>query len=402
MKRILNKFEGYLNQKHTVDCQMVTQDEITIAKTVDKISGSIDEISDDSFFTYGWFKTLESFRRIPDPYYLRFGHEGETVGIAPCFVDKTDDFFSWGPNIFPYFHRLLRIGHKLGLFNRDLLLCYSPACCRTKVLLDNRYSAEKVVTGFSRKIDDLCRKEKILFSSFLFVSEFDKKLMKTLEDANYVKFTNIMTYYLKIQWTQFDDYLKSLKPGMAKKIRREIRKCLDNGVSINEEQITQEIAEELSLLNANVSSKHSGEDTVYRLDPSFFMTLQKFAQKKVKLFTARKDQKIIGFSIALHHKDTLDVYMYGSDYESQTNTFFTYFNLVYYKPIQLAIDTKLKKIYFRYFLAKSRLDRGCTPEQTYSYMKCQYPFLGSFINRFLRTNQYRKLKLQLLTDYFPK
>ena len=170
---------------------MVVQDEITIAKTVDKISESLDEISDDGFFTYGWFKTLESFGRVPDPYYLRFSHEGETIGIAPCFIDKTDDFFSWGPNIFPYFHRLLHIGHKLGLFNRDLLLCYSPACCRTKILLNNKSNAEKITRGFSQRIDELCKKEKILFSSFLFVSEFDNQLIDTLENANYVKFTNI-------------------------------------------------------------------------------------------------------------------------------------------------------------------------------------------------------------------
>ena len=225
--------------------------------------------------------------------------------------------------------------------------------------------------------------------------------MDTLEAKNYVKFPNILTFYLKMQWTQFDDYLKSLKPGMAKKIRREIRKCEENGVTIDQEEITQEIAEELSLLNANVSSKHTAE-AVYKLDPSFFVTLQKYAKEKVKLFTARKNHKIIGFSLALQHKDTLDVYMYGSDYESQTNTFFTYFNLVYYKPIQLAIDQKLKKIYFRYFLAKSRLDRGCKTEQTYSFIKCHHTFFGPAINNLLRSNIYRKLKFHYLRDFFPE
>ena len=58
---------------------------------------------------------------------------------------------------------------------------------------------------------------------------------------------------------------------------------------------------------------------------------------------ARKNDEVIGFSLSLQHKDVLDIYMYGSDYAAQTNTFFTYFNLGYYKPIQLAIDEKIRK-----------------------------------------------------------
>lgn len=84
---------------------MVAQDQVTVTHTVDDISESIDRISNDSFFTYGWFKTLESFGRLPDPLYLILSHEQEIVAIAPCFIDKTDDFFSWGPNIFPFLHR---------------------------------------------------------------------------------------------------------------------------------------------------------------------------------------------------------------------------------------------------------------------------------------------------------
>ena len=76
---------------------------------------------------------------------------------------------------------------------------------------------------------------------------------------------------------------------------------------------------------------------------------------KVRLFVARKNDEIIGFSLSLQHKDVLDIYMYGSDYAAQTNTFFTYFNLVYYKPIQLAIDEKIKKIYFRYLSKKVKV-----------------------------------------------
>jgi predicted N-acyltransferase len=188
---------------------------------------------------------------------------------------------------------------------------------------------------------------------------------------------------------------------MRKKIRREIKKCSDNGVTIKEEHITENIADKLSELEAIVSSKYDPTSN-NKLPSSFFLTLQKYAKDKIRLFVARKNDEVIGFSLLLQHKELLDVYMYGSDYTAQTNTFFTYFNLAYYKPIQLAIDEKIKKIYFRYLNEKVRLDRGCRPEQTYSFIKCHNVLLQPSMNTLLKNSLYSKLRSRFLPDYFKK
>ena len=273
-----------------------------------------------------------------------------------------------------FFNRGLNVSQRLG-FNKDFLLCYSPACCRTKILLANQYNDRTILSLFSKKIDDICKEQRVLFSSFLFVSEFDGLLMKNLESLNYTKFPNIVTFYLDVNWSNFEDYVKSLKLGRRRTVRHEIKKCSENGVTIKEESISENIAEKLSELGANVSSKYSHTEQT-RLDPSFFKTLQKYAKDKARLFVARKNDKVVGFSLGLQHKDVLDMYMYGCDYASQTNTSFIYFNLGYYEPIKLAIDEKIKKIYFRYLNEKAKVARGCRPEQTYSFIKCHqyYPW----------------------------
>jgi predicted N-acyltransferase len=379
---------------------MVWQKEVRVFHTVDGIRESIDQISDDSFFSYGWFKTLESFGMLPDPLYLAVAHDGNTIGIAPCFIDKINDFLTWGPNILPFLPRVLNFGQRLDFFKRNVLLCYSPACCRTKVLFANNYSAKMILSLFSEKIDDLCKKQKILFSSFLFVSEFDELLMKNLESLNYAKFPNIVTYYLDVSWSNFEDYLKSLKARRRRTIRREIRECLESGVTIEEESISENIAEKLSALEANVSSKYT--HTNNKLDPSFFMKLKKYAKAQTRLLVARKNDEIIGFFLALQHKDMLDGYMVGLDYLAQTNANFIYFNLVYYKPIQLAIDEKKKKIYYRYSSEKAKLNRGCRPEQTYSFVKCHNNILAPLMNSLLRNNLYSDVKSRFLRDNFKK
>jgi len=374
----------------------MAQREVRVFNKADDIKGSIDLISDDSAFSYGWFKTLESFGRLPESLYLVADYDGATVGIAPCFMDKINDFIAWGPNIVPYLPRILNLGQRLGLFKRNVLLCYSPASCRTKVLFASNYNNKIVLSLFSEKIDDICKTQRVLFSSFLFVSEFDELLMKNLESLNYIKFPNIVTYYLDVNWSSFEDYLKSLKPRRARSIRREIKECSESGVVIEEESISEDIAEKLSVLEANVLSKYS--HTNGKLDPTFFLKLKKYAGDKIRLLIARKNYEIVGFFLGLHQRDVLDGYMVGLDYAAQTSTRFIYFNLAFYKPIQLAIDEKIKKIYYRYTAEKAKLNRGCRPEQTYSYIKCHNSFLASPVSSLLKNQAYSNF----LRDYFKK
>jgi len=376
---------------------MAKQMEVVVNCAIDEIRASVDEISDDSFFTYGWFKTLEEFGRLPEPLYLSFRYHGDTKGIAPCFIDKTEDFFSWGPNILPFLKGLLQVSQKLGFFQKNLLLCYSPACCRTKILFSNDYYQEPGLRAISEKIDEICAENKILFSSFLFVSQFDQVLMKNLKSLDYLRFPNIITYFIDITWPSFDDYIKSLKGRTS--IRREIKQFLKSGVTIAEEAISEDIAEKLSELAANTSLKHNENS---RLPPSFFLKLKEHARDRVRLLVARKNSQIIGFVLFLQQKDMLDGYMCGFDYEAMTDVPFLYFNLCYYKPVQLAIDEKIKKIYYRYFLGEARLSRGCKSEQTYTFVKCHSKVLSPIINSLLKNPVYTYVRVRALQDYFEK
>jgi predicted N-acyltransferase len=383
-----------------VEFLMAWKNEVSVFHTVDGIRDSIDQISNDSFFSYGWFKTLEIFGMLPEPLYLVIGHDRNIIGIVPCFIDKINDFLTWGPKILPFFPRFLSFGERLGLFKRNVLLCYSPACCRTKVFFDKNYNDKMILSLFSEKIDDICKKQKILFSSFLFVSEFDELLMKNLENLNYTKFPNIITYYLDVNWSTFEEYLESLKNRRRRAIKREIRDCLESGVSIEEESLSENIAKKLSELEANVSTKYT--HTNNKLDPSFFINLLRYAKNNVRLLIARKNNEIVGFFLGLQQKDVLDGYMVGLDYKAETKANFIYFNLVYYKTIQLAINEKIRKIYYRYSAGEAKVNRGCCPEQTYSFIKCHNSVLAPIINNLLRNPLYSDVKSRFLIDNFDK
>ena len=61
---------------------------IEVYNTVDELGKeSINSLSDDFFYTYEWFKTLETskpFKIIPK--YITISNEKKIVAIAPCFI----------------------------------------------------------------------------------------------------------------------------------------------------------------------------------------------------------------------------------------------------------------------------------------------------------------------------
>jgi predicted N-acyltransferase len=371
--------------------------ECKVFRSVDAIGrDSINSLAEDGFFTYEWFKTLEtqqSFRI--SPFYLAVFDEDKVIAIAPCFVELSY-FFQYGPQvryIMPLLQKLLIIGHQRGYCQNNVLLCYSPFCSRTKVLLGENPKKKDILNLLAKEIDTICKKERILFSSFLFVSEFDRLLMDNLQNLNYLKSPGITTLYLDIQWSSFEDYLKSLKQKNRETIRRQIKKCKENGVRIEEKELG-DLSENLAELLSNLTSKYD-KNVKNIFNNSFFNTLSGHAKNKTKLFIAKKNNEVVGFSLLLLQGNIIDGWLTGFKYEVQSKTDLTYFNLCYYVPIQWAIKENIKKIYYRSKAEKVKLDRGCKPEKTYSFVKCHDELLGPLINNALKTPLYSYLSQRL-------
>jgi predicted N-acyltransferase len=335
---------------------------VKIFRSVNELGkDTINSISDDPFFTYEWFRTIETQQAVlASPIYLAVYNESKVVGVVPLFIHLVD------PNPKDLSSKLLNLGHRIGFWQNRVLSCYSPCSARSKILLAHDQDAKIVLDIVSKKIDAICREQKILVSGFPFVSEFDTILFENLKNCGYRKRAGITTLYIDVQWLSFEDYLRSLTHKTREHVRREIRKCKESGVTIEEEEL-DDLAPKVSELFTNISSKY--KNTVKIFVPYFFSMLDKYAKEKKKLFIAKKNGEVIGFSLSLRHKDVLDVLMVGFDYGLRTNTDFSYFNLCFYAPINYAIESGVKKIYYRYTMEKIKIDRGCKPEKTYNFIK---------------------------------
>jgi hypothetical protein len=367
---------------------------VKIVKSVDEIGkDSIDSLSNDGFYTYGWFKTVETTSSFKlDPFYVTVFEGDKLVAFAPCFLDLGDDYFHYGgPKVVPLMKKLLSLGGAGKLWQAHMLLCYSPMCYRSRVLVDKIYDERVALNQVSKAIDFVCRRERILFSSFFFVSEHDRLLMSDLENLGYHKFHWDNTLYLDIQWASFDEYLKTLCARTRWSIRKEIRKCMENGIKIELVSEFGELAETLSNLSANLFRKWGKEKSPY--DVVFYRRLNEFARDNTKLFVAKKNSEVVGFSCCFQQGDTLDLNHCGFNYEVLGKTDFTYFNVCYYAPIRWAIENNIKKLFCARALPEAKKRRGFKPERVFSFVKCQNRALSVYatlLNTYLLTPSLRK------------
>jgi predicted N-acyltransferase len=363
--------------------------EVKVFRSVDGIGrDAINSIADDAFFTYDWFKTLETQKSFPvSPFYLAVYDDDRLIAFTSCFLDLSDAYFYVGPRLryaMPFLKNMLNFGRQHGFCQEHILLCYSPYSVRSRILQENNREEKLVFSLLANKIDAICKKERVLFSSFLFVSEFNEFLMENLQNFSYLKSPGITTFYLDVCWSSFEDYLKSLKKKTAQNVRREMKRCAESGVTIEEKEISSLSAKDFSDLSHNNNLKYD-KNARNIFDPSFFNRLNEFAGEKTVLFVAKKNNEVVGFCLVLRQGDVADVWMPGFRYDDLTNTDFTYFNVVYYAPIQWAIREGIRKMYFRNKAERVKLSRGCKPEETFSFVKCHDGILGPVINGALRT-----------------
>jgi predicted N-acyltransferase len=364
---------------------MTSTVDVRVFKTVESIDReAIDSLVDDGFFTYGWFKTLETSKLISlNPFYISVFNKSKMIAFAPCFRDVADQYFNVGPAISPFMRRVLKVCNQLHIGQNHILLCCSPLCYRTKIFADQSLNKGLLASCLLKEVDAICKKEKILFSSFQFVSEYDQNLSLHLNNWGYHRFFWKPTFYLDVRWQSFEDYLSSLEHDIRNKVRREIRSCRKNGVIIEEIADFKDLAMTLSDLSSNLLTKYNRIKTRF-FEPSFFESLSDYAKSNVKVFIARKKGAIVGFSLCLRQGKTLDVFHCGFNYELQEKSDFTYFNLCYYSPIRWAIQEGIRKIYYRLTAERVKLKRGCKPERIYSFVKCHNKYLDYQIGGYMK------------------
>ncbi len=185
-------------------------------------------------------------------------------------------------------------------------------------------------------------------------------------------------HFINKNYNLFEDFLKDLSSKKRKKIIKERKAIVDNGISINVlkgKQINSSVYDNLYKFYLSTIQKKWGTDY---LTKNFFQNLSKAMESNIIIIMALRGSEPVGAAINFIGNDTL----YGRHWGCSENIPFLHFEVCYYKAIEVAINMGLKKVEAG-AQGPHKIQRGYLPKPTYSAHLIKDDTLRNAVSDFL-------------------
>lgn len=141
---------------------------------------------------------------------------------------------------------------------------------------------------------------------------------------------------IPIRWSSFDGYLRHLSSQRRRSARRELELFSVSGMTIEQARLS-ECLEEVAPLGASLQRRYGHEVSAAELAKELSFQARHLDQASVVLL-CRRGGRLVAFTLLYRWDDTLYARLAGFDYEHVAGSA-AYFNLAFYQPIRLAIET---------------------------------------------------------------
>jgi len=333
-----------------------------------------DRLARDVYISYGWLKTVEEtfIHPVKHRYFLVFDDK-TPVGAAVCGIHlPTDKVHTLDDIIFGRFKNLIARFHCSVL---PLLICGVLRGYGQHFILDEKLTLHQRQT-VSRVLFDAIEdeaKSRHLSVSFNNVLDEEYEMRQLLKERNYGKTINFPMNYIDITWESFAGYKKNIA---KRKLAYEINRNRREGVTIRQIDSVDDCEDRLfELLEIN-NRKYNSKPMLMRRN--FFSRCKNNLGEHANVFIAEKKGKIIGTAILFHREGVGYLSDVGVDHETAGNDL-TYFNLVFYHPIDSAIVMRLKRLYLGILFYRMKSRRGYSRMNMYVYYKPRYHLLQTIM-----------------------
>lgn len=322
------------------------------------------------FSTWGWLSTVErcSIRPVRASYLL-LRQDGRAVGAAICQRALPGDQDEGLDSLM--FGRAWRGLRRVGVSFLPALICSpldgsgSPFLYVKGATADERMAIASELLGH---VEAMAKAEGLAVA-FMELMEDDAELIQLLGTAGYHQTRYMPLCRLDIRWSSFDDYVRDLartSKNMRKNVQRERNRARAEGVSFERVEEIGELAPRmLELMNATYAKHGNGE---FPFHAGFFGDLLMHLGKNAMIYTAWKAGKMTGVSVLVKHAGVAWGHYVGFDYASAGRDF-TYFNLIFHRPIVDAIDEGARSLHYGRGQYRTKLGRGCTLCDVFVYYK---------------------------------
>lgn len=315
------------------------------------------------YLRHAWLATLEGNEHFVPRYLLARDPAGRLVGALPTYL--TD---GRGSKLYdPFVHLLERAGRPSEERARwfPALLGGTRASFVNDLLLDpagSDSSRRQCLTALVGAFDRAVAERGARSAAWMYTTtEATRSLMPLAGDA--VVLLAGASTRLRVTWDSLDAYCSSRSRNRAKAIRREIRRFRGSGAVVERGRLADHYADAGPLL-ANVERRHGHDTTAARMTEVLRMKAAHVGDDAVVLL-CRRDERLVAFSVVFPRGDELYVWGYGCDYDACGDDF-EYFNLVFYEPIEYAIETGRSTIHLGVESYEAKVARGAEPVPLWS------------------------------------
>ncbi len=238
-------------------------------------------------------------------------------------------------------------------------LCYAPTMKQAEAIS----SACEMIQA----MESAAQASGALAVSFLYVPETtDSVLHNAALKCGYFRTVVSAECYLPIKWQNFDEYLQSRVKTRRTSIKAEISRFKTRGFHIDVCGV-ESLNDELVPLHATWRRKYGSTVSEDSLKAQYAVIRQNLGPA-VRLFIAREGQKVVGFALFYEYNGVYYSRAIGFDYESLQDNF-CYFNVLFYKPIEEAINAGIQSIHYSMESYDAKLGRGCQLRLLLAYIR---------------------------------
>jgi uncharacterized protein len=235
---------------------------------------------------------------------------------------------------------------------------FTPVPC-THLLAAPEVDRQAALGQLAGVVEDWAREVGLKGVHYLFVPEDEAHL---LEGLGYVRRTTFQLALDNEGYETFDDLLARFRSKDRVKVKRELRRPAEEGLTI-------EVVEGEDVSPSHLAAMHTfyertcalyGTGSNY-LRPATWEALGAWRRRLV-LFLARRGEQLVGGSLCVHKGDAL----YGRYWGSAEEVRGLYFNLACYQPARLLIERGWRRFYAGSGNAVYKYARGLEPLVTHS------------------------------------
>ncbi|MFO7593924.1 MAG: GNAT family N-acetyltransferase [Pseudomonadota bacterium] len=347
------------------------------------------------FLRHEFLSGLERFDCVGDnwgwlPHHLALFDGARLIGAVPMYLK----YNSYGELVFDW--GWTEAYQRAGLKYYPKLVAavpYSPVT-GPRLLVHQEADRKQTTDTLITRALELAKEIQVSSLHWLFPDDRD---MHQLEQHGLMRRTGTQFHWHNRGYRDFDDFLDGFTAQKRKKIKRERRRVIEQGIRIevlDGHQATDEHWRIFHHFYRSTFDKRGGYPT---LSEAFFRHLGVSLPESVVLVLAKHEGRYVAGALSLRSEDTL----YGRHWGCEEEFHSLHFELCYYQGLDYAIEHGLQR-FEPGAQGEHKVGRGFEPVATWSAHWLDHPVFADAVNDFLnREQQAVQEYMQELSEHLP-